>query len=61
MITLYYGQIHFGGNCLGDISVRFNNGFFATITGPVTMVCEGVKADEMFVETFRQSVQTDAR
>lgn len=32
----------------GDITVQFNNGFFATITGPVTKVCEGIMAEEMF-------------
>jgi len=32
----------------GNIIVEFNNGFFATIRGPVTKVCEGVMADEMF-------------
>ena len=32
----------------GDISIQFNNGFFATMTGPVTKVCEGIMMNEMF-------------
>jgi diaminopimelate epimerase len=32
----------------GDIRIQFENGFFATMTGPVTKVCEGVMAREMF-------------
>ncbi len=32
----------------GDISIRFRDGFFATMTGPVTKVCEGVMMKEMF-------------
>ncbi len=39
----------------GDITVQFNNGFFATITGPVTKVCEGIMAEEMFGKNFHQS------
>jgi len=37
----------------GDISIQFNNGFFATMTGPVTKVCEGIMMDEMFAKTFQ--------
>jgi diaminopimelate epimerase len=32
----------------GKIRIQFRNGFFATMTGPVTKVCEGVIAVEMF-------------
>ncbi len=32
----------------GEIAVQFSNGFSATITGPVTKVCEGIMSDEMF-------------
>jgi len=36
----------------GNISIQFNDGFFATMTGPVTKVCEGIMMDEMFGKTF---------
>ncbi len=36
----------------GDIHIQFSNGFFATMTGPVTKVCDGTMADEMFKERF---------
>ena len=32
----------------GDLWIRFQKGFFATMTGPVTKVCDGVISDEMF-------------
>lgn len=32
----------------GDISIQFNEGFFATMTGSVTKVCEGIMMNEMF-------------
>ena len=32
----------------GEIGIRFSDGFFATMTGPVTKVCEGIMAQEMF-------------
>jgi diaminopimelate epimerase len=32
----------------GEIRIEFQNGFFATMTGPVTKVSEGVMATEMF-------------
>jgi diaminopimelate epimerase len=32
----------------GRLRIQFNNGFFATMTGPVTKICDGVMADEMF-------------
>jgi diaminopimelate epimerase len=36
----------------GRIHIQFSNGFFATMTGPVTKVCEGVMAREMFEADF---------
>jgi diaminopimelate epimerase len=36
----------------GDIRIQFNNNFFATMTGPVTKVCDGIMTDEMFKESF---------
>lgn len=32
----------------GKIHIEFHNGFFATMTGPVTKICEGTIATEMF-------------
>lgn len=32
----------------GDIGIRFTDGFAATMTGPVTKVCEGIMMKEMF-------------
>ena len=32
----------------GDLRVQFRDGFFATMTGPVTKVCEGEMSEEMF-------------
>ncbi len=32
----------------GALNIQFSNGFFATMTGPVTKICEGVIAAEMF-------------
>jgi len=34
----------------GKIQLHFSNGFHATMTGPVTKVCEGVIAEEMFTQ-----------
>lgn len=34
----------------GEIHIRFSNGFLATMTGPVTKICDGEMADEMFTE-----------
>jgi len=31
-----------------EIQIQFSNGFFATMTGPVTKVCDGKMAEEMF-------------
>jgi diaminopimelate epimerase len=36
----------------GEIRIQFHDGFFATMTGPVTKVCEGVMAKEMFEISF---------
>ena len=36
----------------GDIHIQFNKGFYATMTGPVTKVCEGIMAAEMFKESI---------
>ncbi len=33
----------------GEIAIEFVNGFFATMTGPVVKVCEGLMADEIFI------------
>ena len=32
----------------GRLHIRFNNGFFATMTGPATKICDGTMTDEMF-------------
>ncbi len=32
----------------GALTIQFSNGFYATMTGPVTKICEGVIAAEMF-------------
>jgi len=37
----------------GDLQISFGNGFQATMTGPVTKVCEGVMMSEMFGKTFQ--------
>ena len=37
--------IHMPG---GNLQISFSDGFHATMTGPVTKVCEGVMMDEMF-------------
>ncbi len=34
----------------GEILIQFSDGFFATMTGPVTKICEGAMAPEMFGE-----------
>ncbi len=36
----------------GHIRIQFSKGFFATMTGPVTKICHGEIADEMFKESF---------
>jgi diaminopimelate epimerase len=36
----------------GKIRIQFSNGYFATMTGPVTKVCEGVMTVEMFEKNF---------
>jgi len=37
----------------GKIRIQFSDGFFATMTGSVTKVCEGVMMQEMFGETLQ--------
>lgn len=37
----------------GEIRIQLKDGSFATMTGPVTKVCEGVMMPEMFGETFK--------
>ena len=37
----------------GDISIQLNDGFSATMTGPVAKVCEGTMMNEMFGKTFQ--------
>ncbi|MDP2799919.1 MAG: hypothetical protein Q8O60_08600, partial [Deltaproteobacteria bacterium] len=34
----------------GNLEISFRDGFLATMTGPVTKVCEGVMTHEMFVK-----------
>ena len=41
--------VHMPGGRLG---IQFKNGFFATMTGPVTKVCEGVMTEELFEKDF---------
>ncbi len=36
----------------GDIRIQFSKGFFATMTGPVTKICDGEMADEMFKDSL---------
>ena len=36
----------------GDIHIRFGDGFYATMIGPVTKICDGVMTTEMFEERF---------
>lgn len=38
-------RVHMPG---GTLQIRFKNGFFAVMTGPVTKTCSGVMTDEMF-------------
>ncbi len=40
----------------GSLRVRFRNGFFAVMTGPVTKICDGIMTDEMFEGVFSNSV-----
>jgi diaminopimelate epimerase len=44
----------------GDLNISFSDGFLATMTGPVTKVCEGVMMSEMFGKTFQQGAPPDA-
>lgn len=43
-------NVHMPG---GDIGIQFRDGFFATMTGPVTKVCEGIMMNEMFAKIFK--------
>jgi diaminopimelate epimerase len=43
-------MVHMPG---GRIHIRFKNGFIATMTGPVTKICDGVMTEEMFEEGSR--------
>ena len=36
----------------GSLRIEFSNGFFATMVGPATKICDGVMAKEMFGEGF---------
>lgn len=36
----------------GSLLIQFSKDFFATMTGPVTKICEGVMTDEMFKDGF---------
>jgi len=36
----------------GSLHIQFSNGFSATMTGPVTKICDGEMTDEMFRENF---------
>ena len=36
----------------GSLQVQFSDGFFATMTGPVTKICDGVMTDEMFKDSL---------
>jgi diaminopimelate epimerase len=36
----------------GIIHIKFGGGFFATMSGPVTKICDGEIADELFTESF---------
>lgn len=32
----------------GSLRIQFRNGFFSTMTGPVTKICDGIMTEEMF-------------
>jgi diaminopimelate epimerase len=36
----------------GSLQIQLSDGFFATMTGPVTKICDGVMTDEMFKNGF---------
>ena len=42
-------MVHMPG---GNLRIQFSDGFFATMTGPVTKICDGQMAEEMFSEDF---------
>ena len=37
----------------GRLSIRFNYDFYAAMIGPVTKICDGIMADEMFVDGLK--------
>lgn len=43
-------SVHMPG---GELQISFSDGFQATMTGPVTKVCEGVMSSEMFGKTLQ--------
>ena len=42
-------MVHMPG---GSHRIQFSNGFFATMTGPVTKICDGETTNEMFQQGF---------
>jgi diaminopimelate epimerase len=44
-------MVHMPG---GRLRIQFNKGFFATMTGPVTKICDGVMTDEMFMNGLNE-------
>lgn len=42
-------MVHMPG---GRLHIQISNGFFATMTGPVSKICDGAITDEMFKEGF---------
>ena len=38
----------------GRLNIQFTKGFFATMTGPVTKICDGVMTDEMFKDGLKE-------
>ncbi|RJQ86525.1 MAG: diaminopimelate epimerase [Desulfobacteraceae bacterium] len=36
----------------GSLRIEFRNGFFATLTGPVTKICDGAMTGEMFAQSL---------
>ena len=37
----------------GRLRIRFNKDFFATMTGPVTKICDGAMEEEMFMDGLK--------
>lgn len=44
----------------GDIRIRLDSGFHATMTGPVTKICAGVISGEMFEDGLQHGAADDA-